>query len=147
MWEMRPGRMKAKKTKKTGHGSARRFARRSGSGLHPAFRGHKSINVRRLAERFALPQDTLSRMSGFSLRAVAEWASGKAPSAPAKRVFAEMDRLLDGLSRLMRAKEVGQWLKQPNQALDGSSPVQVIERGQTDRIWRLLYYAESGEPG
>ena len=58
-----------------------------------------------------------------------------------------MDRLLDALARLMKPKEVGQWLKQPNPALDGSTPVQVIERGQTDRIWRMLYHAESGEPG
>jgi len=55
--------------------------------------------------------------------------------------------LLDSLARLMKPKEVGQWLKQSNPAFDGSTPVQVIERGQMDRIWRMLYYAESGEPG
>jgi hypothetical protein len=144
---MQPRGMKLRKAKKTRRRRARRFARRSGAVLHPAFRRSKSINVRLLAERFAIPQDTLSRMSGFSLRAVAEWASGKAPSAPAKKVFTEMDRLLDALARLMQPKEVGHWLKQPNHALDGSTPVQVIERGQMDRIWRMLYYAESGEPG
>lgn len=139
--------MKAKVSKKKVRRGARRFARRRESVLHPAFRGNKSINVRQIADRFAIPQDTLSRMSGFSLRAVAEWASGKTPSAPAKKVFSEMDRLLDGLSRLMKPKEVGRWLKEPNPAFDDSTPVQVIERGQTDRIWRMLYYAESGEPG
>lgn len=139
--------MKAAKAKKRTSRRPRRFARRSGSVLPAAFRRNKSIDVRQLAERFSIPQDTLSRMSGFSLRAVAEWANGKAPSAPAKKIFTEMDRLLDALARLMQPKEVGQWLKQPSQALDGSTPVQVIERGQTDRIWRMLYYAESGEPG
>ena len=69
------------------------------------------------------------------------------PSAPARQVFVEMDRLLDGLARLMQPKEVGRWLKAPNPAFEGSTPVQVIERGQMDRIWRMLYYAESGEPG
>ena len=78
---------------------------------------------------------------------MAEWAKGKEPSAPAKKIFVEMDRLLDALARLMQSKEVGRWLKEPNPALDGSTPVQVIERGQMDRIWRMLYYAESGEPG
>src|SRR5215210_2379175 len=52
--------------------------------------------VQALVERFGLRQDTLSRMTGFSLRAVAAWAGGKMPSAPAKRVFSEMDRLLAG---------------------------------------------------
>lgn len=100
-----------------------------------------------IAEKFGLRQETLSRMTGFSLRAVAGWSSGNTPSAPVKRALVEMDRLLDSLSRLMKPKDVGRWLKEPNPALDGSTPVQVIERGQTDRIWRLLYFIESGEPG
>jgi hypothetical protein len=47
----------------------------------------------------------------------------------------------------MKPKDVGRCLKEPNSALDGSTPVQVIERGQIDCIWRLLYLLESGEPG
>ena len=100
-----------------------------------------------MADKFGLRQETLSRMTGFSLRAVAGWASGKQPSAPVQRALTEMDRLLDGLARLMKPKEVGKWLKEPNPAFDGSTPVQVIERGQIDRVWRMLYFVESGEPG
>jgi hypothetical protein len=112
-----------------------------------AFAADAVPSLRQMAEKFGVRQETLSRMTGFSLRAVAGWAGGKAPSAPVRRALTEMDRLLDNLSRLMKPKDVGQWLKQPNAALEGSTPVQVIERGQIDRIWRLLYYAESGEPG
>ena len=100
-----------------------------------------------IAEKFGLRQETLSRLTGFSLRAVAGWARGKKPSAPVQRALTEMDRLLDSLSRLMEPKQVGKWLKEPNSAFDGSTPVQVIERGQIDRIWRMLYFVESGEPG
>jgi len=103
--------------------------------------------VRRITAKYGLRQETLSRMTGFSVRSVAEWSGGKEPSAPAKRAFSEMDRLLDALSRLMQPKEVGKWLKEPNPAFDGSTPLQVIERGQSDRIWRMLYFVESGEPG
>ena len=38
------------------------------------------------------------------------------------------------------------WLKDPNPAFDGSTPLQVIERGETDRIGRMVYELESGEP-
>ena len=103
--------------------------------------------LQEIAEKFGLRQETLSRLTGFSLRAVAGWASGKKPSAPVQRALTEMDRLLDNLSRLMEPKQVGKWLKEPNAAFDGSTPVQVIERGQIDRIWRMLYFVESGEPG
>ena len=100
-----------------------------------------------LVKRFGLQQQTLSRMTGFSPRAVADWAAGKTPSMPARRVFSEMDRLLDALSRLMKPRQVGRWLKEPNTAFEGSSPAQLIERGQSDRLWRMLYHLESGEPG
>lgn len=114
---------------------------------HFAIQRENHAAVRDISARFGVRQDMLSRMTGFSPRAVAEWTRGKEPSAPAKRAFAEVDRLLDALARLMKPKEVGQWLKQPNPAFEGSTPVQVIERGQMDRIWRILYHVESGEPG
>jgi DNA-binding transcriptional regulator YiaG len=114
---------------------------------HSALKVTEPVAVEKIANKFGLQQETLSRMTGFSLRAVANWNSGKSPSAPVRRALVEMDRLLDSLSRLMKPKDVGRWLKEPNPALDGSTPVQVIERGQTDRIWRLLYFLESGEPG
>jgi DNA-binding transcriptional regulator YiaG len=114
---------------------------------HSALKAAEPVAVEKIANKFGLQQETLSRMTGFSLRAVANWNSGKSPSAPVRRALVEMDRLLDSLSRLMKPKDVGRWLKEPNPALDGSTPVQVIERGQTDRIWRLLYFLESGEPG
>jgi len=55
----------------------------------------------------------------------------------------KMDRLLDGLSRVMEPAQVGRWLKQPNAAFDGSAPLQVAERGEMDRIWRMLHDLES----
>ncbi len=41
----------------------------------------------------------------------------------------------------------GRWLKQPNADFDGSAPLQVVERGEMDRIWRMLYNLGSGQPG
>mgnify|MGYP001139900095 CR=1 FL=1 len=139
--------MKAKK--KTIHqaGTAARVKEEATTAYHPAMKATQPPAIDKIAEKFGLRQETLSRMTGFSLRAVAGWSNGKTPSTPVRRALVEMDRLLDGLGRLMKPKDVGRWLKEPNPAFDGSTPVQVIERGQTDRIWRLLYFLESGEPG
>jgi hypothetical protein len=114
---------------------------------HTVLQADSPPALQALARKFGLRQDTLSRLTGFSLRAVAGWANGKQPSAPVRRAITEMDRLLDGLARLMKPKDVGRWLKESNSAFEGSSPVQVIERGQIDRIWHMLYFVESGEPG
>ena len=139
--------MKAKKPAVRRNTAKTRVKEEAATVYHPAMKVPAPPAIDQIAEKFGLRQETLSRMTGFSLRAVAGWSNGKAPSTPVRRALVEMDRLLDSLSRLMKPKDVGRWLKEPNSALDGSTPVQVIERGQTDRIWRLLYFLESGEPG
>ena len=96
---------------------------------------------------FALPQALLVRLTGFSPRSVAKWSQGEAPSEKQGKALVEMDRLLDGLAGVMEPGQIGRWLKQPNTAFDGSTPLQVIERGENDRIWRMLYDLESGQPG
>ena len=59
----------------------------------------------------------------------------------------EFDRVVDRLARMMEPAQVQRWLRQPNAAFDGSTPLQVVERGEMDRIWRMLYNLESGQPG
>ncbi len=98
-------------------------------------------------EKFHLAQPVVVRLTGFSPRSVAKWAQGETPSLKQEKALVEMDRLLDGLSRVMEPEQIGRWMKTPNPAFDGSTPLQVIERGEMDRIWRMLYDVESGQPG
>jgi hypothetical protein len=58
----------------------------------------------------------------------------------------ECRRFFDALADLMETDYVGEWIKTPNEAFDGSTPLQVIERGEIDRIWRMIYRLETGEP-
>ena len=138
--------MKSKKTSVPRGGSKARV-KEAAAIYHPGMKLAGPPALAKIVEKFGLRQETLSRLTGFSLRAVAGWRNGKQPSPPVKRALIEMDRLLDSLGRLMKPNDVDRWLKEPNSAFDGSTPVQVIERGQIDRIWRLLYFLESGEPG
>jgi len=87
------------------------------------------------------------RLTGFSPRSVAKWSQGESPSPKQEKALVEMERLLDGLARVMEPVQVGRWLRSPNGAFDGSTPLQVVERGELDRIWRMLYDLESGQPG
>ena len=59
----------------------------------------------------------------------------------------ELKRLFEALEKLVNQEAIGPWLKEPNPAFDGSTPLQVIERGETDRLWRMICELESGEPG
>ena len=103
--------------------------------------------VKRFCDTYAVTQDTFTRLAGFSLRAVANWAQGQKPSTSTERRLVELNRLFAALEKLVKPAALGPWLKEPNPAFDGSTPVQVIERGETDRLWRMIYELESGEPG
>lgn len=108
--------------------------------------GSGRVSIRDFVTRYRLSHETLTRMTGFSLRAVSNWGQGAKPSDSTARRFAEVKRLLAALERLISAPAIGTWLKDPNPAFDGSTPLQVIERGETDRLWRMVYELESGEP-
>ena len=97
--------------------------------------------------KFDLPQPVVVRFTGFSPRSVAKWSEGQAPSPKQEKALVEMDRLLDGLARVMEPAQIGRWLKSPQPAFDGSTPLQVMERGEMERIWHMLYDLESGQPG
>lgn len=105
------------------------------------------FQVKDFCRAYAVTQDTLTRLAGFSPRAVANWAQGRRPSPSTERRLTEMNRIFQALEKLISKAAIGPWLKEPNPAFDGSTPLQVIERGETDRIWRMIYQLKSGEPG
>jgi transcriptional regulator with XRE-family HTH domain len=105
-----------------------------------------SESVRKLRERFGISRKTFSRVVGFSERAIADWESSKAPSGACLQRIRETSRLQEALARVMRAEYVGTWLETPNAEFGGLKPVEVIERGEVDRIWRMIYQLESGMP-
>ncbi len=108
--------------------------------------GSHGVSVKDLAMRFGISRETLTRITGFSLRALANWSQGARPSSSTSRRLTEVKRLFAALEKLVSREAIGPWFKEPNPAFDGSSPLQVIERGEIDRIWRMVHELESGEP-
>ena len=45
---------------------------------------------------------------------------------------------------VIRNDAIGPWLEQPNEAFDGLKPLEVIERGEVDRLWAMIFYLRSG---
>ncbi len=104
--------------------------------------------IQRFQEDFGLTQTVMVRLSGYSPRSVASWSKGVAATEPALRKFTELIRLFDALKELMEdPRQVITWMQEPNPAFDGSTPLQVIERGESDRLWKMIYALESGDPG
>jgi hypothetical protein len=109
-----------------------------------AFRG---FAIKDFCKIYAITRDTFTRLTGFSPRAVAHWVQGRKPSASTERRLTEMKRIFEALETLVTKDAIGPWLKESNPAFGDSTPLQVIERGETDRVWRMIYELQSGEPG
>ncbi|HXR07029.1 MAG TPA: hypothetical protein VN765_06840 [Candidatus Acidoferrum sp.] len=103
-------------------------------------------DVNALCDTYQLKREELARLTGFSLRALAEWAAGKFPSQPARRRLQEVRRLLDALAQIVKPESIPKWLHQRNPAFDHLTPLQLIELGEIDRLWAMVHEMSSGQP-
>jgi transcriptional regulator with XRE-family HTH domain len=106
----------------------------------------RTIDVRDLRRRLNLSRRMFARLAGYSERAVADWENGKQPASGNLARLTQAKRLYDALAKVMEPDTVGNWLETPNKAFGKLKPIEVIERGETDRIWRMIYFLQSGVP-
>ncbi len=102
------------------------------------------LSVNTVRDRLGLSRKLFSRLAGFSERAIADWESGKPVSEPGLRRVKELDRLRERLSEVVMEDAIPGWLDSPNEAFGGLKPLEVIERGEVDRVWTMIYHLESG---
>ena len=99
-----------------------------------------------LRARLDMNRETFARLVPMSTRNLANIEAGKTPSSAVLRQFKELRRVIDALGEVIQKNAIGPWLEQPNEAFDGLKPMEVIERGEVDRIWQMIYYLRSGVP-
>jgi hypothetical protein len=131
------------KTKKHFADDSQRVAEAPGS---VALAVESSRSVAELCGRFGIKREAYARLAGLSLRTVASLASGRTLSNATQKQVTEASRLIEALGAIIRPETLAAWLEAPNRAFGGSSPLQVAERGEADRLWRLVYELGSGEP-
>jgi hypothetical protein len=56
----------------------------------------------------------------------------------------DIERLEERLAEVVEPEAIPQWLETPNPAFDGLKPLEVIERGEIDRLWDMIFYLEWG---
>lgn len=114
------------------------------SSFFPALPKGKVVKVSDVRNRLGVSQDELARITGYSIRAIAGWEAGKKLSEAARQKVVETERLRAALAEIVPQAELGEWMRTPNPAFEGQSPIQVIERGEADRIWRMIIQIDSG---
>ena len=103
--------------------------------------------IREFCREMNITMDTFTRLVGTSRRTVATWLAGNPPNRANQRNVSEMSRLFDALAEVVPASQIAPWLDTPNPAFEGSTPLQVIERGESDRLWRMIWELRIGASG
>jgi DNA-binding transcriptional regulator YiaG len=108
--------------------------------------GHRAPDVAQVRKELGVTQDLFARMIGVSSRSVAGWEGGASINESSARRLVEMRRLASALKRVMKPDFLPRWLATPNEGLGGISPVEALERGESDRLWRAVFLLGSGLP-
>jgi hypothetical protein len=99
-----------------------------------------------LRRRLQLSQPVFARLLPMSVRSLATLESGRPPTEAMARRLTELQRLTNALAEVLKEEALGTWLQTPNQAFDGLKPLEVMDRGESDRIWSMIYFLRSGVP-
>ena len=117
--------------------------RQSGLALVANPRGGHMLALR---AQLGVNRDVFARLLPISVRSLATIESGGSQSEAVVRRLTELDRVVEALSEVVDIAVAGEWLQTPNPAFKGLKPLEVIERGEIDRIWQMVYLLRSGAP-
>jgi len=100
-----------------------------------------------LRDRLAMPRQMFGRIVNVSERTIAKVEANSDEADKLKRPYNEVYRLWEALSDVVEPESVSIWFQTPNDAFDGLKPLEIIERGEIDRLWNMVYQLQSGMPG
>jgi transcriptional regulator with XRE-family HTH domain len=101
----------------------------------------------RLATDAGMNYDMLARALGVSRRSISGWLSGREPERINRVRITEFERLVAELRTVVKPEQLKTWWNRPVANFGGSTPLQVLERGETDRIWRMIWEIREGNSG
>ena len=100
-----------------------------------------------LRSRLKMTRPVFSRLVDVSERTIADVESGKDVARKLVRPYNEIYRLWESLSELIDPEYLGDWLQTPNQSFDDLKPIEVIERGNINQLWAMVFILQTGMPG
>ena len=138
--------MKTQARTKQAPNPRRKFRRAEPSRLQPTGRKLKLAQKLDLRARLGFSREEFARMTSTSVRSLATVEAGGRLSPTIQRRLTELSRVVEALQRVIQPEGIGDWLQTPNSAFGELKPLEVIERGEIDRLWQMIYLLESGSP-
>lgn len=91
--------------------------------------------------------DMLAKALSVSRRSVSGWLAGREPERINRVRINEFGRLIAELRLIVRPERMRSWWNEPASNFGGSTPLQVLERGEADRVWRMIWEIREGNSG
>lgn len=99
-----------------------------------------------LRDRLGMARSMFGRIVNVAERTIAKVEAGSETPDKLKRPYNEVYRLWEALGELVEPSAIGPWFQKPNDAFDGLKPIEIIERGEIDRLWDMVFELQSGMP-
>lgn len=111
------------------------------------WRDGRCEQLRVLARKAGMSLDMLARALSVSRRSIGGWLSGEEPSRLNRVRINELQRFVDALCEVVKSEKLGPWWERPASNFGGSTPLQLLERGEIDRLWRMVWELRGGNSG
>jgi putative toxin-antitoxin system antitoxin component (TIGR02293 family) len=111
--------------------------------------GGKMIETLQLRKEVKCSQEQLARLIGVSVKTISRWEQEESrPSLLARQRIVEIQRVLQKAKELFKPGKAGEWLRTPNEILDGRTPLEELTQGSEgiNRVLNLLNKLEWGIP-
>jgi hypothetical protein len=92
-----------------------------------------------LAKEAGMNYDMVAKALSVSRRSISGWLSGREPERINRVRINEFGRLVAELRSIIKPEKLKAWWNQPAENFGGSTPLQVLERGEIDRVWRMIW--------
>lgn len=92
-----------------------------------------------IRDKGALRHTDIAQLLEARPETVSRWNQGKAyPQRGKEKILLELEYIVDQLSDFYEPNEARQWLFARQKHLNGRSPAELIQAGQTDEVVRLV---------
>jgi len=87
----------------------------------------------------------VAQLLGTTPETISRWRGGKTEPQPKMRdSLLQLEWLLSELAELYAPQEAHLWLFSPHKLLGGGRPVDLIERGETEQVLRIIAQLKDG---
>ncbi len=99
--------------------------------------------------RYGITQEEFADLTGMSKSVVSQIENNRKPAVTPgdRRRIREVERLCTEIAKIIRPAAVGAWLRSPNPRFHDSSPLEIIRRGEMDRVLRLAWHLQDNAGG